>query len=67
MTAIAFTLPDEVAAEIGRRAAQLGMTASTFVASRIPLWLDTEDYMESLASIADRLANTIDEITEEKE
>lgn len=63
MTNISFQLPAELAADINRRAGEKGVTPSTFVAAKLPLWLQGEDLMDELTDTVERLNRMIDEAT----
>lgn len=65
MTAISFTLDDGLAEQIGKRAAEAGQTGSSWIACRLPDWLEADQLAHeleaALASLRQTLAEAINQ------
>lgn len=61
MNSISFEIGPDLSEEIGRNAANAGMTGSAWIASRLAHWLETDRYIDQLEAVAASLKTTIDE------
>lgn len=63
MTDVSFALDRDLAGEIGQRAAEAGQTASAWIASRLPEWLEGDKLANELEAALASLRQTLAEAT----
>lgn len=66
MTHVAFEMPPDLAGDIDQRAGKLGMTASSYIATKLKLWIAGEDHVDQITDMLARLNQQIDEISDDE-
>lgn len=58
---VAFDIPSPIARSISKRAGELGVTPSAFIAGRLKGWLETEDNVSAYLDAVDLMKKALNE------